>query len=56
VRLPFYGAPILPWGVGRYDLGYFESKCGPLYVNAGIGTYRIPVRFNCRPELTLVTM
>ena len=56
VRLPFYGAPFLPWGVGRYDLGYFETKFGPIYVNPGIGTYRMPLRFNCRPELTLVTM
>lgn len=56
VRLPFYGAPILPWGVGRYDLGYFETKAGPRYVNAGIGTYYFPFRFNCRPELTLITL
>lgn len=56
VRLPFYGPLFLPWGVGRYDLGYFESAGGPLYVNAGIGTYHLPVRFNCRPEVTLVTM
>ncbi|MFN2508897.1 MAG: metallophosphoesterase [Chthoniobacterales bacterium] len=56
VRLPFYGPLLLPWGVGRYDLGYFETASGPLYVNAGIGTYRLPVRFNCRPEITVVTM
>ena len=56
VRLPFYGALMLPWGVGRYDAGYFVSLGGPLYVNVGIGTYHLPVRFNCRPELTLVTM
>lgn len=56
VRLPFYGAPVLPWGVGRYDLGWFETPAGPLYVNAGIGTYYIPFRFNCRPELTLITI
>jgi len=56
VRLPFFGAPFLPWGVGPYDLGYFESEGGPLYVNAGIGTYRFPVRFNCRPEITVITM
>lgn len=56
VRLPFYGAPVLPWGVGPYDLGHFETPGGPLYVNAGIGTYYIPYRFNCRPEVTLVTM
>ena len=28
----------------------------PLYVNAGIGTYRIPVRWDCRPEITVVTI
>ena len=56
VRLPFYGALFLPWGVGRYDLGYFETQWGPLYVNPGIGTYHLPLRFNCRPELTVVTM
>jgi hypothetical protein len=56
VRVPFFGAPILPEGVGRYDLGRFESLGGPLYVNAGIGTYMIPVRFNCRPEITVVRL
>jgi uncharacterized protein len=56
VRLPFLGALIVPDGVGPYDLGYYDTPAGPLYVNAGIGTYRIPVRWNCRPEITLVTM
>jgi len=56
VRVPFYGAPILPWGVGPYQLGYYETFAGPLYVGAGIGTYRLPVRINCRPEITVVTI
>ncbi len=56
VRLPFYGALVVPWGVGEYDLGYFETKGGPLYVNPGIGTYYFPWRFNCRPEVTLITV
>ncbi len=56
VRLPFFGALMLPYGVGPYDMGYFESAGGPLYVNAGIGTYHLPLRFNCRPELTVVRM
>jgi predicted MPP superfamily phosphohydrolase len=56
VRLPFYGALIVPWGVGAYDMGYFETPGGPLYVNPGIGTYRFPWRFNCRPEITLITV
>jgi predicted MPP superfamily phosphohydrolase len=56
VRIPGYGAIAVPWGVGRYDLGYFETNSGPLYVNAGIGTYRIPWRFNCRPEITVLSI
>jgi hypothetical protein len=54
VRLPFYGAPVLPYGVGRYERGRYDSLGGPLYVNVGIGTYMFPVRFNCRPEITVV--
>jgi uncharacterized protein len=57
IRLPFYGPLLIPYGVGRYDLGFFETKNGPLYVNAGIGTLvSIPWRFNCQPEITVVTI
>ena len=56
VRLPLWGSIIVPRGVGRYDLGYYETAGGPLYVNPGIGTYRLPFRFNCPPELTLITI
>jgi predicted MPP superfamily phosphohydrolase len=56
IRLPFYGALVLPKGVGRYEQGYYETAGGPLYVNAGIGTWRIPFRWNCRPEITVVTI
>lgn len=56
VRLPMLGAVILPRGVGHYEHGYYETPGGSLYVNAGIGTYRIPFRWNCPPELTLITI
>jgi uncharacterized protein len=56
LRLPFYGALVLPYGVGRHQQGRFDSLGGPLYVNAGVGTYMFPVRFNCRPEITVVRM
>jgi hypothetical protein len=54
VRIPFYGAIIVPPGVDEYDLGWFQTKAGPLYVGSGIGWYPIPVRFNCRPEITVI--
>jgi predicted MPP superfamily phosphohydrolase len=56
IRLPLLGALVLPKGVRPYEHGFYETPGGPLYVNAGIGTYRIPFRWNCQPELTLVTI
>jgi uncharacterized protein len=53
VRLPFYGPVIVPFAVGRYDLGMFKTDSGPLYVNPGIGWFPVPIRFNCRPEITV---
>ncbi len=53
VRLPFYGALVVPFATGAYDLGRFETPAGPLYVNPGIGSFYLDVRFNCRPELTV---
>ena len=54
VRIPFYGSVIVPFLVDEYDLGLFQTKAGPLYVNAGIGWFSCPIRFNCRPEITVV--
>jgi uncharacterized protein len=54
VRVPFYGALALPYGVDEYDLGLFETPSGPLYVNPGIGWYYFDLRFNCRPEVTVI--
>jgi predicted MPP superfamily phosphohydrolase len=54
VRLPFYGPVHLPRYVGHYDMGLFTTPAGPLYVNVGVGTYRVPARFNCPPEITVV--
>lgn len=54
VRIPFYGPLILPFGVEEYDLGFFPTPAGPLYVGAGIGWFHLNVRFNCRPEITVI--
>jgi predicted MPP superfamily phosphohydrolase len=53
VRVPFYGALVLPHWVGRYEVGMFRLAAGPLYVNPGIGWLGTPVRLNCRPEITV---
>jgi predicted MPP superfamily phosphohydrolase len=56
VRIPFYGAVMVPFGVDEYDLGLFRTRSGPLYVNPGIGWFPVPIRFNCRPEITIVEL
>lgn len=54
VRIPFYGPISVPFGVDQYDLGLFRTAAGPLYVNPGIGWFPWPIRFNCRPEITVI--
>lgn len=54
VRIPLYGAIMLPFLVDEYDLGLFHTPAGPLYVNPGIGCFAVPYRFNCRPEITVI--
>ena len=53
VRIPLYGAIFVPFGVGKYVMGMFHTAAGPLYVNPGIGWFPVPIRFNCRPEITI---
>jgi len=53
VCLPLYGPVYVPFGVDEYARGLFHTDAGPLYVNPGIGWFPVPIRFNCRPELTV---
>ena len=54
VRLPFVGALVLPYGVGRYVKGLFQTRSGPMFVSVGVGTFFLRVRFLCRPEIALI--
>lgn len=58
VRLPFLPPLYLPAHSGRFVAGLYRvGRSGtPLYVTRGIGTIEIPVRFFCRPEITLLRL
>lgn len=56
IRLPFVGALVLPPEVGRYERGLYETPAGNLYVNVGVGTYILPMRLFCRPEITEILL
>jgi uncharacterized protein len=56
VRIPFGGALRLPtWGK-KYPLGPYQIRDLTLYTNRGIGVVSCPVRFACRPEVTVLTL
>jgi hypothetical protein len=52
----FMDNPVLSKTELKYSRGLFETAAGRLYVNPGIGTYYWPVRFLCRPEITIIEL
>lgn len=56
VRLPVLGALHLPPGGRKYIQGWFQLGSMQLYVNRGIGSVGVPFRFDCRPEITRLTL
>ena len=56
VRLPGLGIPMLPQHARRYPAGLYRVNGMWLYTTRGVGMVGPPVRFNCRPEITLFTL
>jgi predicted MPP superfamily phosphohydrolase len=58
VHLPLLGTPrkMLPQGGRIFVEGHFVVGSMQLYVNRGIGTVKLPIRFLCPPEITLLTL
>jgi predicted MPP superfamily phosphohydrolase len=57
VRLPFIGAPAVPSCFGqKYARGLVQGPSTLVYVNRGIGLIDPPLRFNCRPEVTVLQL
>jgi len=56
VRFPFLPPMFLPEMGRHYVEGLYRLGSTQLYVNRGIGTVNLPFRFNCPPEITLITL
>jgi predicted MPP superfamily phosphohydrolase len=58
VRIPFYENRFVPKYAKKYVMGLYTLGDGKLqlYVNRGIGVSEYPIRFRCRPELTVFTL
>jgi len=49
-------APLLPHMATRYPIGHYRVGSYQLYTNRGLGVWPLPFRFNCRPEITYLTL
>ena len=56
VRVPFVGPLWLPDLGKRYVWGLYKIGGLTLYTNPGLGTVGAPVRMNCPPEITFLTL
>lgn len=58
VRLPIIGHLLTPKLARKYVQGLYEvgENKMPLYTNRGLGTTQLPIRFFCRPEVTVLTL
>lgn len=56
IWIPGIGAPWLPPMARRYPRGLYTVRGMALYTNMGIGTIHVPLRINCPPEITLITL
>ena len=57
-RLPFLGGLVAPnqGFFPKYDAGLFSEENTTMIISRGVGNSIIPVRFNNRPEIILVTL
>ena len=56
IRLPGKGALILPWLGEKYDQGLYRVNDLWLYTTRGVGVVGTPIRLNCPPEVTAITL
>ncbi|OQW95692.1 MAG: hypothetical protein BWK79_01600, partial [Beggiatoa sp. IS2] len=60
VQVPFFGAPVLPPLGKQYPDGLYTVGNLQVYTTRGVGLigppFGPPVRFNCRPEVSLLVL
>ena len=56
ITFPVLGAPFSPTRDHRYLKGLVRDGERQTYVTRGVGHLLVPIRFNCPPEVTLITL
>lgn len=53
IVIPLYGPPVLPRTGRKYHTGLYKVGRMFQYTTRGVGVDRMPIRFNCPPEITI---
>jgi hypothetical protein len=56
LKIPLFGRPWSPIRYHKYSAGLAQGPMCPVYTSRGLGMVGFPIRFNCRPELPIVTL
>ncbi|MCD4823627.1 MAG: metallophosphoesterase [Phycisphaerae bacterium] len=56
IKIPLIGPLVLPITHKKYAEGLVQGPRCPVFISRGLGMVKFPVRFNCRPELPLITL
>jgi len=57
VVMPFLGQPVMPSKFGqRYRTGLVRDGDRQTYISRGVGCLLAPIRLNCPPEATVLTL
>ncbi len=56
VNLPLLGPPVRPYLGRKYPIGLYKIGNMFQYTNRGVGMARLPIRFNCPPEITIFVL
>lgn len=56
VRIPYYGAPVLPVKNKLYSSGVISTAKTKMFISRGIGWSIYPIRLNCYPEIAVLEL
>ncbi len=57
IVIPFYGAPFVPSRFDqRYASGVVREGRNTIYITRGVGTSVLPLRFRCKPEISILML
>lgn len=56
IILPWIGSPVLPPFGKKYIRGLYQITGMAQYTTRGVGTSTVPIRINCPPEITVLTL